>query len=55
MSILAVLEQLDGQWHRMSWETLTAAQQLGVVLGLPVQAAIAGKGEIGRASCRERV
>ena len=44
MSILAVLEQLDGQWHRMSWETLAAAQQLGVALGLPVQAAIAGKG-----------
>ena len=30
MSILAVLEQRDGAWHRMSWETLAAAHQLGV-------------------------
>jgi len=40
MSILAVLEQQSGQWHRMSWETLAAAQQLGE----PVEAAVVGKG-----------
>ena len=40
MSILVVLEQQAGQWHRMSWETLAAAQQLGE----PVEAAVMGKG-----------
>ena len=40
MSILVVLEQQAGQWHRMSWETLAAAQQLGE----PVEAAVLGKG-----------
>jgi electron transfer flavoprotein alpha subunit len=43
MSILVVLEQQGGQWHRMSWETLAAAQQLGAALGEPVEAALAGK------------
>jgi electron transfer flavoprotein alpha subunit len=42
MSILAVLEQRAGVWHRMSWETLAAAQQLGAELGQPVSAAVAG-------------
>ncbi len=40
MSILVVLEQQAGQWHRMSWETLAAAQQWGE----PVEAAVVGKG-----------
>ena len=44
MSILAILEQQNGQWHRMSWEALTAAQHLGAELGLPVDAAIVGRG-----------
>jgi len=44
MSILVVLEQQQGQWHRMSWETLTAGQQLGASMGLPVEAAVGGKG-----------
>jgi electron transfer flavoprotein alpha subunit len=44
MSILVVLEQQTGQWHRMSWETLAAAQQLGAALGEPVEAAVVGKG-----------
>jgi electron transfer flavoprotein alpha subunit len=44
MSILAVLEQQAGQWHRMSWETLAAAQQLGASTGESVEAALAGKG-----------
>jgi len=42
MSILAILEQRAGTWHRMSWETLAAAQQLGRELGQPVSAAVAG-------------
>ena len=44
MSILVVLEQTAGQWHRMSWETLAAGQQLSAVLGHPVEAAVLGKG-----------
>jgi electron transfer flavoprotein alpha subunit len=44
MSILIVLEQQAGQWHRMSWETLAAGQQLGAALGEPVEAAVVGKG-----------
>jgi len=47
MSILAVLEQQGGEWHRMSWETLAAAQQLGAALGEPVEAALAGKSVAG--------
>ena len=47
MSILVVLEQQAGQWHRMSWETLAAGQQLGAALGQPVEAAMVGK-SIGR-------
>ena len=44
MSILVVLEQQAGQWHRMSWETLAAGQQLGAALDEPVEAAVVGKG-----------
>jgi electron transfer flavoprotein alpha subunit len=44
MSILVVLEQQAGQWHRMSWETLAAGQQLGAALGEPVEAAVVGNG-----------
>lgn len=42
MSILAVLEQRDGVWNRMSFEALAAAQQFGAELGLPVYAAVVG-------------
>jgi len=44
MSILVVLEQQGGQWHRMSWETLAAGQQLAAALGQTVEAAVVGKG-----------
>jgi electron transfer flavoprotein alpha subunit len=44
MSILAVMEQRDGAWHRMSWETLAAAQQLARELDLPAIAAVPGSG-----------
>jgi electron transfer flavoprotein alpha subunit len=44
MSVLAVLEQRGGQWNRMSFETLAAAQQLAKELGQPVSAAVLGQG-----------
>ena len=40
--ILVVLEQRFGEWHRMSWETLAAGQQLGAALGVHVEAAVVG-------------
>jgi electron transfer flavoprotein alpha subunit len=42
MSVLAVLEQRAGQWHRMSFETLAAAQQIARELNTTVSAAILG-------------
>ncbi|MGC9971514.1 MAG: electron transfer flavoprotein subunit alpha/FixB family protein [Bryobacteraceae bacterium] len=44
MSILAILEQRNGVWNRMSWETLAAARQMGRELGQPVEAAVLGRG-----------
>ncbi len=43
MSILAVLEQRGGQWHRAAWETLAAAQLIGRELGRPVAAVVVGR------------
>jgi electron transfer flavoprotein alpha subunit len=43
MSVLAILEQQGGQFHRMSWETFAAAQQLAASLGVPVEVAVIGK------------
>ena len=40
--ILVVLEQQSGEFHRMSWETLAAGQQLGAALGVHVEAAVVG-------------
>jgi electron transfer flavoprotein alpha subunit len=42
MNILAVLEQRGGQWNRMSFETLAAAQQLAKELGATVSVAVLG-------------
>ncbi len=42
MSILVILEQANGNWHRMGWETLAAGQELSAALGLPVAAAVIG-------------
>ena len=44
MSILVVMEQRGGAWHRMSWETLAAAQQFGAEMKAPVRAAVVGSG-----------
>jgi electron transfer flavoprotein alpha subunit len=50
MSILAVLEQRAGQWNRMSFETLAAAQQLAKELGTTASAAVLGHGVEGLAN-----
>jgi electron transfer flavoprotein alpha subunit len=42
MSVLVVMEQNDGAWHRMSQEALAAGQQIGRELGQPVSAAVVG-------------
>ncbi len=44
MSILVVMEQRAGEWNRMSFETLAAAQQLAAELGITASAAILGQG-----------
>ena len=44
MSILAVLEQRGGEWNRMSFETLAAAQQFAKEQGVPAAAAVLGQG-----------
>ncbi|MBZ5584689.1 MAG: electron transfer flavoprotein subunit alpha/FixB family protein [Acidobacteriia bacterium] len=44
MTILAVLEQRAGQWNRMSFETLAAAQQLAVEINGTAGAAVLGDG-----------
>ncbi len=44
MSVLVVLEQQEGRWHRLSWEALAAGQEMGERLGAPVSAAVAGDG-----------
>ncbi|MGD0500874.1 MAG: electron transfer flavoprotein subunit alpha/FixB family protein [Bryobacteraceae bacterium] len=43
MSVLAVLEQRGGRWHRMSYETLAAAQQLATELHTTASAAVLGQ------------
>jgi electron transfer flavoprotein alpha subunit len=44
MSILAILEQRAGQWNRMSFETLAAAQQMAKELDTTAGAAVLGHG-----------
>lgn len=44
MSILVFMEQRGGEWSRLSWEALAAAQQFGRELNQPVSAAVAGHG-----------
>ena len=44
MSILVVMEQLQGSWNKMSWETLAAGQEFAKTLGKPLHAAVLGKG-----------
>ena len=42
--VLVVLEQSQGNWHKMSWETFAAGQQLARDLGQPFYSAVAGSG-----------
>ena len=44
MSVLAILEQQNGAWHRVSWETFAAGQQLAAALGTELEVAVAGAG-----------
>jgi electron transfer flavoprotein alpha subunit len=41
--VLVLMEQRAGLWHRMSWETLAAAQQLATQTGQTVSAAVVGQ------------
>ena len=40
--VLVVMEQRGGTWHRMSWETLAAGQQLAAQTGQKAYAAVIG-------------
>jgi electron transfer flavoprotein alpha subunit len=42
MSLLVILEQRDGKWNRMSFETLTAAARIATDLGTELDAAVVG-------------
>lgn len=41
-AILAITEQRDGKWNRMSWETLAAGQQIASARGASLEAAVIG-------------
>ena len=42
--ILIVMQQSAGAWHRMSWETLAAGQQLAAAMGKKLYATVVGHG-----------
>jgi electron transfer flavoprotein alpha subunit len=42
MSVLAILEQQAGKWHRISWETFAAAQELSAAMGAEAEVAVVG-------------
>jgi electron transfer flavoprotein alpha subunit len=44
MRVLAILEQQDGKWHRLSMETLAAGQELAASLGTELEVAVVGAG-----------
>jgi electron transfer flavoprotein alpha subunit len=41
--VLVVMERRGDDWHRMSWETLAAGQQLAAQIGQTVSAAVVGQ------------
>ncbi len=55
MSVLVVLEQQGGKWHRMSWETLAAGQQFAATLGVPVEAAVVGSNALAQEAATKKV
>ena len=44
MSVLVILEQQSGKWHRLSWETLAAGQQLASQMNAELHLAVLGTG-----------
>jgi electron transfer flavoprotein alpha subunit len=55
MSVLVILEQQGGKWHRMSWETLAAGQQFGAALGVPVEAAVIGSAALAQDAATKKL
>src|SRR5882724_299946 len=55
MSILVILEQQSGKWHRMSWETLAAGQQFGATLNMPVEAAVVGSNALAQDAATKKL
>jgi electron transfer flavoprotein alpha subunit len=55
MSVLVILEQQGGKWHRMSWETLAAGQQFAATLGVPVEAAVVGSNALAQEAATKKV
>ncbi len=49
-TILVVVEQRDGKFNRVSWETIAGAQALAAETGWPVEAAVLGSGVQGIAA-----
>jgi electron transfer flavoprotein alpha subunit len=43
-TILVIVEQREGKLNRVSWETITAAQQIAAETGWTIEAAVAGSG-----------
>ncbi len=54
MSVLVILEQQGGKWHRMSWETLAAGQQFAATLGVPVEAAVIGSNALAQEAATKK-
>ncbi len=44
MSVLVIMESARGAWHRMSWETLAAGQEIAAAQGAAAEAAVMGHG-----------
>ena len=44
MSVLVVTEQHGGKWHKMSWETLAAGQQIAASLDAELSVLVVGSG-----------
>lgn len=53
MSVLVVMERSGSEWHRMSWETLAAGQQLAAKLEVPVSAVVFGAADAGELASKK--
>lgn len=54
MSVLVVLEQQGGKWHRMSWETFAAAQQIAAAMGETLDAAVVGSAALAQEAAAKK-